>query len=130
MAAEPILVGIDVGTTGVKAVAVTPEGDVVARAEERYPLSTPRPGWSEQDPENWVRAGELALAAVGGERAAGVGLSGQMHGLVALDEADRVLRPALLWNDQRTAAETREIEERLGGPSGVVEATGWLTSRS
>ena len=114
MAAEPILVGLDVGTTGVKAVAVTPEGDVLARAQERYPLSTPRPGWSEQEPENWFRAGEAALAAVGGEGAVGVGLSGQMHGLVALDEADRVVRPAILWNDQRAAVECAEIEQRVG----------------
>jgi xylulokinase len=114
MASDHILVGLDVGTTGVKALALSPRGEVVARAEEGYPLWTPRPGWSEQDPEDWWRASETALAAVSAERARGIGLSGQMHGLVALDEADRVVRPAILWNDQRTAAECAEIEELIG----------------
>ena len=107
------LVGLDVGTTGVKAIAISPEGEVLARAEEEYPLSTPQPGWAEQDPEHWWRATERALATLGMD-SAGIGLSGQMHGLVALDAADRVLRPAILWNDQRTAAECAEIEERVG----------------
>ena len=108
-----LLAGIDVGTTGVKALAITPEGDVVASTEEGYALSTPRPGWAEQDPDDWWRASEAALArlAVEPER---VGLSGQMHGLVCLDERGRVLRPAILWNDQRTAVECAEIEERVG----------------
>ena len=114
MSREPILIGLDVGTTGVKAVAVTPTGEVVARAEVGYPLSTPRPGWSEQDPEAWWRASEAALAKLGVENAAGIGLSGQMHGLVCLDRDLRVLRPAILWNDQRTGAECAEIEERVG----------------
>jgi xylulokinase len=108
------LVGLDVGTTGVKAVAVSPEGDVVARAEREYALSTPRPGWAEQDPEDWWRAAEAALAELGNAEVAGIGLTGQMHGLVALDARDRVLRPAILWNDQRTGAECAEIEERVG----------------
>ena len=107
------LVGLDVGTTGVKALALSPEGNVLARVEESYELSTPHPGWAEQDPEDWWRAAERALAALGGEPAA-IGLSGQMHGLVVLDDRDRVLRPAILWNDQRTEAECVEIEERVG----------------
>ena len=107
------LVGLDVGTTGVKALALSPEGDVLARAEESYDLSTPHPGWAEQDPEDWWRAAERALAALGGQPTA-IGLSGQMHGLVVLDDRDRVLRPAILWNDQRTEAECVEIEERVG----------------
>jgi len=107
------LVGIDVGTTGVKAVAIDARGEVVARAEREYPLSTPRPGWFEQDPDDWVRGSQEALAGLG-EQPAAMGLSGQMHGLVALDATDRVLRPAILWNDQRTAAECAEIEQRLG----------------
>jgi xylulokinase len=105
-------VGIDVGTTAVKAVAVDDDGDVVARAEESYALSTPRPGWAEQDPDDWVRAAERGLAAVG--EAEALGYAGQMHGLVALDENDVPLRPAILWNDQRTAAECTEIERRVG----------------
>jgi xylulokinase len=108
-----VLVGLDVGTTGAKAIAITPEGELLATAEEDYPLSTPRPGWAEQDPENWWRASKSALAHLGQEPTA-IGLSGQMHGLVALDGADRVLRPAILWNDQRTAQECAEIEKRIG----------------
>ena len=107
--------GIDVGTTGVKGLALDADGGVLAGAEAGYPLSTPRPGWAEQDPEDWWRAAEAVLAqlrAAAGPR--GIGLSGQMHGLVALDAADRVLRPAILWNDQRTAAECAEIEEAIG----------------
>lgn len=107
------LVGLDVGTTGVKALAVSPAGEVLARAEEAYPLSTPLPGWSEQDPTDWTRATDAALARLGVEPSA-IGLSGQMHGLVCLDRGGRVLRPAILWNDQRTAAECAEIEARLG----------------
>jgi xylulokinase len=108
-----VLVGLDVGTTGAKAIAITPEGELLATAEADYPLSTPRPGWAEQDPEDWWRASQSALARLGHEPAA-IGLSGQMHGLVALDGADRVLRPAILWNDQRTAQECAEIERRIG----------------
>jgi xylulokinase len=96
----------------VKALAVSASGEVVARAEREYPLSTPRPGWAEQDPEHWVRAAQEALAEL--PEADAVGLSGQMHGLVCLDDADRVLRPAILWNDGRTGEECREIEERVG----------------
>lgn len=110
-----VAVGLDVGTTGVKALAVSPTGEVLARAERGYGLSTPRPGWSEQDPEDWWRAAEAALAEVAaGREVVGIGLSGQMHGLVTLDAAGAVVRPAILWNDQRTAAECAEIEERVG----------------
>ena len=114
MARGSTFVGLDVGTTGVKAIAVSPNGEVVARAEREYPLATPAPGWAEQDPEDWWRASEAALTAVDAEHAAGIGLSGQMHGLVALDETDRVIRPAILWNDQRTSAECEAIERRIG----------------
>jgi xylulokinase len=107
------LVGLDVGTTGVKALAITPDGEVVSSAEEGYSLLTPHPGWSEQEPEDWLRASEKALARLGADESR-VGLSGQMHGLVCLDERDQVLRPAILWNDQRTGAECAEIEERVG----------------
>ena len=107
------MVGLDVGTTGVKAIAITPSGEMIASAEEGYGLSTPQPGWSEQDPEDWWRASQAALARLGVDTQR-VGLSGQMHGLVCLDERDRVLRPAILWNDQRTAVECAEIEERVG----------------
>jgi xylulokinase len=108
------LVGLDVGTTGVKALAISPDGEVLARAERGYGLSSPRPGWSEQDPEDWWRAMQDALGALDLPEIVGIGLSGQMHGLVVLDAEDRVLRPAILWNDQRTAAECAEIEDRVG----------------
>ena len=116
------LVGLDVGTTGVKALAVSPDGDVVASAEEHYPLSTPQPGWAEQDPEDWWRASRAALGRLGAGSSP-IGLSGQMHGLVCLDERGDVLRPAILWNDQRTTAECAEIEERVG-PERLIALTG------
>jgi xylulokinase len=117
------LVGLDVGTSGVKALAVAPDGEVLASAEVGYGLSTPRPGWAEQNPEDWWRATQEALESLGARDVAGIGLSGQMHGLVALDGAAEVVRPAILWNDQRTAAECREIEERVGFER-LVELTG------
>ncbi|HEX2051878.1 MAG TPA: xylulokinase [Actinomycetota bacterium] len=116
-------IGLDVGTSSVKAVAVSARGEVVARAEEPYPLSTPRPGWSEQDPRDWWRATEAVLGRLGVDAVAGIGLSGQMHGLVALDRRGDVLRPAILWNDQRTAKECAVIEERVGRAR-LVELTG------
>jgi len=124
-----IVAGLDVGTTSVKGLALdTGNGSVVASAEEGYPFDTPRPGWTEQDPELWWAASERVLRqlsqAAGSAGLGGIGLSGQMHGLVALDSSDAVLRPALLWNDQRTGPEAREIEKRLGGLEGVVRATG------
>jgi xylulokinase len=108
--------GLDVGTSGVKGLALDADGGVVAAADAGYPLSTPRPGWAEQDPEDWWRAAAAVLeqlTAVAGPPE-GIGLSGQMHGLVALDSDDRVLRPAIIWNDQRTGAECSEIEATLG----------------
>src|SRR3954454_15801515 len=106
-------IGIDVGTSAVKAIAVGEDGTVLERREVAYPLSTPRPGWSEQDPDDWWRATKEALDGLGTD-VAGIGLSGQMHGLVTLDDADTVIRPAILWNDQRTGAECEEIEARVG----------------
>jgi xylulokinase len=114
------LIGIDVGTTGVKGVAISPRGDVLALAEEHYPLSQPYPGWSEQDPEDWWRATQACLARL---PEGPIGFSGQMHGLVTLDEERRPLRPAILWNDQRTAEECTEIEERIG-LARLIELTG------
>ena len=108
------LIGLDVGTSGVKALALSDSGEVLARAEHGYPLSTPQPGWAEQDPEAWWTAARSALAEVGRLESEPLGYSGQMHGLVALGSDRRPLRPAILWNDQRTAAECAEIEERVG----------------
>jgi xylulokinase len=110
------LFGIDVGTSAVKGLAIGEDGNILARAEAGYPLSMPRPGWAEQDPEDWWRATERVLADLRRIAGApgGIGLSGQMHGLVALDAGDRVLRPAILWNDQRTGPECVEIEQTIG----------------
>ena len=118
---ENLVVGLDVGTSGLKAVALSESGTVVARAERSYPLSTPQPGWSEQDPEHWVTAARDALAEL--PEPDGIGFSGQMHGLVSLDAADQVIRPAILWNDGRTTAECREIEATIGLER-LIELTG------
>jgi xylulokinase len=115
-----VIVGVDVGTTAVKAVAIDTDGNVLTREEESYELSTPQPGWAEQDPDDWVRAAERALSRLD---ATSVGFSGQMHGLVALGEDDAPLRPAILWNDQRTGAECAEIEQRIGLER-LIELTG------
>jgi xylulokinase len=115
-----VLIGLDVGTTGVKAIALSDRGEVVARAEEHYPLLTPKPGWAEQDPADWWRASQAALARL---PAGPVGFSGQMHGLVVLDGGGGVIRPAILWNDVRTGAECAEIEQ-LVGLDRLIELTG------
>ncbi|MDE3026099.1 MAG: xylulokinase, partial [Acidobacteriota bacterium] len=113
-------VGIDVGTTGVKGVAIDADGCVLATASAEYALSRPRPGFAEQSPEDWWQATQRVLR---GLPEGPVGLSGQMHGLVVLDGGGDVLRPAILWNDQRTVVETAEIAERVGFGR-LVELTG------
>jgi xylulokinase len=114
------LIGLDVGTTGVKAIAISHDGRMLASASEEYALSTPQPGWAEQDPDDWWRAAQACLARLPEGH---VGFSGQMHGLVVLDADDNVLRPAILWNDQRTAAECAEIEAKVGLER-LIELTG------
>jgi xylulokinase len=118
-----LFLGIDVSTTGAKALLIDEEGQVAATATTPLSSSTPRPLWSEQDPHEWwdgvVASVRMALERAGqagaqGSAIAAVGLTGQMHGLVLLDEAGQVLRPAILWNDQRTAAQCDEIRRRLG----------------
>jgi xylulokinase len=106
-----------VGTTGVRCLAVDEKGRSVAEANAEYPLYSPQAGWSEQQPEDWWDAtykviGQVA-AKVGGD-VRGIGVAGQMHGSVFLDESDIVIRPALLWNDQRTAAQCEAITHRVG----------------
>jgi xylulokinase len=116
-----VALGIDIGTSGTKTLAIDETGRILASASSEYPCSHPRPGWSEQDPELWWRATCETIRAVmhrGGlkpEDIGGIGLSGQMHGSVFLDESGKVLRPALLWNDQRTVAECAEITRLAGG---------------
>src|SRR3954462_9525187 len=106
-------IGIDVGTSAVKVIAVAADGEVLERREVPYPLSTPKPGWSEQNPDDWWKATKEALDGLT-DGVAGIGLSGQMHGLVTLDASDTPIRPAILWNDQRTGAECEEIESVVG----------------
>jgi xylulokinase len=119
------LFGIDVGTSATKGIAIDPEGNVLAKHEVEYPLSTPHPGWAEQDPDDWWRATQTVLTELTNRAGtpAGVGLSGQMHGLVALDADDKPLRPAILWNDQRTQAECDYIESTIGLER-LIELTG------
>jgi xylulokinase len=112
--------GIDVSTTGAKALLVDEKGRVAASATTALTLQTPKPLWSEQDPHEWwtgtaasIRKALSEAGAKGGDVAA-IGLTGQMHGLVLLDGQRNVLRPAILWNDQRTGAECAEIERRVG----------------
>jgi xylulokinase len=112
--------GLDVGTSGVKAILVEPGGDVVATATVPLTLQTPQPGWAEQDPEAWWRAACAATTQVlgdAGRPVGAVGITGQMHSSVFLDRAGTVIRPALLWCDGRTTAQCREIVERVGGES-------------
>lgn len=115
--AQHVALGIDVGTSALKGVLVADDGTIVATASADYPLSTPRPGWSEQDPALWWDAcGRVCreLVAKPGVAVVAVGLSGQMHGSVFVDRAGTPLRPALLWNDARTGDECQEIERRVG----------------
>lgn len=122
-----ILLGIDIGTSGTKTLAIDERGAILASATETYPCHAPKPLWSEQDPDGWWRAVVKTVRAVMTKarlKAADVkaiGLSGQMHGSVFLDKNDRVIRPAILWNDQRTAAECNEIEQAVGGRSKLIE---------
>ncbi len=97
-----------------KGVAIDETGAVLGVSERPHPLSTPQPGWSEQDPEDWWRGASDVLDELGAADADGIGLTGQMHGLVVLGADDRPLRPAMLWNDGRTQAECEEIESRVG----------------
>lgn len=125
----PIVVGVDVGTSGAKAVAVDETGRIVASDVVEYPLYNPKPNWAEQDPADWKRGTFEALSRIthapGVDRAAikGVGLTGQMHGSVFLDADNRVLRYALLWCDQRTAKQCDEITARIG-PEKLIEMVG------
>ncbi|MCS7248173.1 MAG: xylulokinase [Anaerolineales bacterium] len=112
--------GIDVSTTATKALLVNEEGEVIATATKEYSFETPKPLWSEQHPDLWWEATRVALRSVlqqsgiNSSEIGAIGLTGQMHGLVLLDRQGNVLRPAILWNDQRTQKQCEEIHERLG----------------
>ncbi len=119
--------GIDIGTSGTKTLVIDEQGTILATATAEYPLHHPRPLWCEQDPEDWWQATLKTVRAVMKRarlKAADVkaiGLSGQMHGSVFLDAKDRVIRRAILWNDQRTAEQCAEIERRAGGRARLIE---------
>jgi xylulokinase len=114
------LLGIDIGTTGSKALLIDEHGGVVASATFDYPVFTPRPLWAEQDPEDWWTATVGSIrevlheSGVRGEEIAGVGLTGQMHGLVLLDAHGHPLRPCIMWNDQRTGPQCEAITQKIG----------------
>ncbi len=124
-----LVLGIDVSTTATKAILVDGSGAVRGTGTAEYGLSTPRPLWSEQDPALWWTATQeaipraLAAAGASGDDVEAVGLTGQMHGAVLLDREGAVIRPAILWNDQRTGAECDEIRARVG-PDRLIEVTG------
>lgn len=121
--------GIDTSTTSSKALLIDERGEVIAVASNPHTLQTPKPLWSEQDPREWWEAASASIrsvlekAGIGGERIGAVGLTGQMHGLVLLDEAGNVLRPAILWNDQRTQSQCDEIH-RVIGKEKFIQTTG------
>jgi xylulokinase len=120
------IVGIDIGTSGAKGIAVDPEnGRVLAEAECSYPVSSPQAGWMEQRPEDWLAAAHELLVSLRTNvtEILGIGLSGQMHGLVCLDDAGAVIRPAILWNDQRSAPQCAAMESG-GGLERLLRLTG------
>ncbi|WP_127142664.1 xylulokinase [Pelagibacterium montanilacus] len=122
------LLGIDIGTSGCKALLIDAQGGVLASSTASYPLSQPRPGWTEQDPALWLAGARKAVAGAleksGKVDILAVGLSGQMHGLTPLDADLEVLRPAILWNDQRNQAECDAITESAGGLGTLLAHTG------
>ena len=123
------ILGIDVGTGGTRALIIDEKGRIVGSGvEEHAPFASPHPGWAEQDPSDWWRACGLAVgralkaANLRGDQISCVGFSGQMHGAVMLDDADEVVRPALIWCDQRTEKQSRELDQ-LFGPGRLIELT-------
>ena len=123
------LIGLDIGTSGTKCILADDEGTVIASSTQEYPLYTPKPGWAEQDPQDWWDAVVRGLKVILGKAdvnpadIAGLSYSGQMHGLVALDEHCQVIRPSILWCDQRTQAQCDWITERAGGLEGLLTYT-------
>jgi xylulokinase len=121
------LLGIDIGTSGTKTLLVDRRGRILASVTVEYPCYAPRPAWSEQAPEDWwqaaVKSIRLALrqARVKGDQVTGLGLSGQMHGSVFLDRSGKVLRRAILWNDQRTGVECADITAAAGGRDKLIQ---------
>src|SRR5258708_16260905 len=123
----PHLLGIDIGTSGTKTLICDQRGKVLATAMAGHAISSRKPGWSEQDPEDWWSAACKATQAVLKKAKlkpgdiTGIGLSGQMHGSVFLGNGEKPLRPALLWNDQRTAEQCAQIESKAGGRAALID---------
>jgi xylulokinase len=121
-----VYLGIDIGTSGTKTLAINPRGRILAQASVEYPIYHPKPLWSEQDPDDWWNATVKTIRAVVKKAklkpadVRAIGLSGQMHGSVFLDKKNKIVRRALLWNDQRTATECEEIERRAGGRQALI----------
>lgn len=119
-------IGVDIGTSGTKSLLIDPDGNILAESSATYAVSMPKPLWTEQDPEDWWNATVKTIRAVvkqarvKPDSVKAIGLSGQMHGSVFLDKAGKVLRPALLWNDQRTAEECDEITRLAGGRKQLI----------
>jgi xylulokinase len=119
--------GIDIGTSGTKTLAIDEKGAILASAMETYPCYFPKPLWSEQEPDDWWKATiqsvrkSMAKAKLKPSDVKSIGLSGQMHGSVFLDRNNKVIRRAILWNDQRTAAECAEMEQRVGGRKNLIK---------
>ena len=111
-------IGVDLGTSAVKLLLMNDKGAIEKIVSREYPLYFPRPGWSQQNPEDWwngtVEGIRELISGIDGNLVAGISFGGQMHGLVILDEADQVIRPAILWNDGRTAAQTDYLNQVVG----------------
>jgi xylulokinase len=126
-----LFLGIDTSTTSSKALLVNEKGDMLAVASSPHTLQSPHPLWSEQDPHEWWQAVSISIrsvmekAGIDGDSISALGLTGQMHGLVLLDETGSVLRPAILWNDQRTQSQCDEIHKRIGKAK-FIQITGNL----
>jgi len=122
------VIGIDLGTSGVKSLLVSEEGKIISRAFEEYPLYTPFPGWSEQNPHEWWEAVRKVIKKVSSsvkpEEIVAISFSGQMHGAVFLDKNGEVIRPAILWNDTRTFKERNWITEVAGGEEKLIQMVG------
>ena len=122
--------GIDIGTSGTKALIMDARGRVLATATGPHTVSSPLPSWSQQEPRQWwsatVHAVRTAISAakIDGRKIVAVGMTGQMHGLVCLDDAGKPLRPAIIWNDQRSADQARQIESKVGGPAKLIGMVG------
>ena len=113
-----LYIGIDLGTSAVKLLAMDSRGKIVHVVSQEYPICFPRPGWAEQSPEDWyaqtLKGLKKLLEKCDRSQVAGISFGGQMHGLVVLDSRDQVIRPAILWNDGRTGKETEYLNHTVG----------------